>query len=76
MLKDAQPVYFIVDALDECDQGFDELIKLISYSLALSDKVRWLVSSRKETNLLTQLRNLNRDSPGIEQTLAEVDIQN
>ncbi|KAL5583700.1 hypothetical protein FOVSG1_015051 [Fusarium oxysporum f. sp. vasinfectum] len=75
MLKNARPVYFIVDALDECDQGFDGLIKLVSDSLALSDKVRWLVSSRKQTNLLAQLGNLNKDNPGFIQTLAEVDVQ-
>jgi DNA replication protein DnaC len=42
-LKHAQPVYFIVDALDECDQGLEDLVELISSSLALSDKVRWLL---------------------------------
>jgi len=51
MLKDPylSPVYFAVDALNECDQtkpGLEELIQLISISLTLSDKVKWLVSSR------------------------------
>jgi hypothetical protein len=46
MLKDARPAYFIVDALDECENGLEDLIKVISVSLTLSNKVRWLVTSR------------------------------
>ncbi|KAI1741442.1 WD40-repeat-containing domain protein [Xylaria scruposa] len=46
------PVYFIIDALDECDKGLTLLLRLISKSLTLSDKVKWLVSSRSE--VLTQ----------------------
>ena len=62
MLKDPglSPVYFIVDALDECDQkkpGRDELIGLISESLDFSNKVRWLVSSRPEVGVNTKLNN-------------------
>ncbi|KAL5344303.1 hypothetical protein ACLOAV_010732 [Pseudogymnoascus australis] len=57
--KDARPVYFIVDALDECDQGLEDLCKLISTSLTLSDKVRWLVSSRPEVDVLSKLKNRN-----------------
>jgi hypothetical protein len=57
MLKDARPVYFIVDALDECDEGLKGLIELISTSLTLSDKVRWLVSSRPEVEVLAELKN-------------------
>ena len=59
MLKDARPVYFIVDALDECDQGLQGLINLISTSLTLSDKVRWLVSSRPDVDVLSKLKNLD-----------------
>ncbi|KAI0124172.1 hypothetical protein BJ170DRAFT_673988 [Xylariales sp. AK1849] len=47
------PVFFVVDALDECDEGLSDLVLLISESLALSDKVRWLVSSRP----ILELRN-------------------
>ncbi|TRX94301.1 hypothetical protein FHL15_004768 [Xylaria flabelliformis] len=46
------PVYFIIDALDECDKGLTLLLRFISKSLTLSDKVKWLVSSRSE--VLTQ----------------------
>jgi hypothetical protein len=60
MLKDlSSPVYFIVDALDECDQGSDHLIELITTSLTLSDKVRWLVSSRPDVDVLSKLENPN-----------------
>lgn len=57
MLKVAQPVYFIVDALDECENGLLDLLSLISESLTLSDKVRWLVSSRPEVDITTKLQN-------------------
>jgi hypothetical protein len=57
MLEDAGSVYFIVDALDECDQGLENFVKLISNSLTLSDKVRWLVSSRPEIGVLSKLKD-------------------
>jgi len=68
MLKDPQlsPVYFIVDALDECEQGLADLVRLISTSLTDSDKVKWLVSSRP----VVELRN--SDTTG---TLVELDAQ-
>ncbi|KAL2192580.1 hypothetical protein P885DRAFT_47293, partial [Corynascus similis CBS 632.67] len=40
------PVYFIVDALDQCEQGLMELIQLFTNSLTLTRKIKWLVSSR------------------------------
>lgn len=64
MMEDARPVYFIVDALDECDKGLENLINLISTSLTLSDKVRWLVSSRPEVEIPPKLKN-----PDISRTL-------
>jgi hypothetical protein len=69
MLKDPQlsPVYLIADALDECDQGLTDLVELIQTSLSLSEKVRWLVSSRPEVELN------NSDTAG---TLLELDTQN
>lgn len=55
MLKDEQfaATCFIVDAIDECSmngdeaeavRGMNDLLSLISTTIALSDKVRWLVS--------------------------------
>lgn len=69
MLRDPglSPLYFIVDALDECDQGLTVLVQLISTSLTLSDKVKWLVSSRPEVELK------NSDTSG---GLVELDSQN
>ncbi|GFF84756.1 vegetative incompatibility protein HET-E-1 [Aspergillus udagawae] len=53
MLKDPclSPIYFAIDALDECDRkapGLEQLLRLIDTSLALSSKVKWLLSSRPE----------------------------
>ena len=66
MLEDPQlsPVYFVVDALDECDEGDEKakLLSLISDSLKLSDKVRWLVSSRPELDVLALLQKRNTNS--------------
>ena len=55
MLKDPalSPIYFIVDALDECEEDLAKLTSLISASLTLSDKVKWLVSSRPSVELKT-----------------------
>ena len=66
MLEDPQlsPVYFVVDALDECDEGDEKakLLSLISDSLKFSDKVRWLVSSRPELDVLALLKKRNTKS--------------
>lgn len=59
MLINARPVYFIIDAFDECEEGLKQLIKLISTSLTLSSKVRWLVSSRLDDDILTKLKKLD-----------------
>jgi hypothetical protein len=75
MLKDTRPVYFIVDALDECEQGLEDLIQLISISLSLSNRVRWLVSSRPEVYLLTELKKLHSKNQTIAETLFELDMQ-
>ncbi|KAH8881388.1 WD40 repeat-like protein [Thozetella sp. PMI_491] len=68
MLRDPSlsPVYFAVDALDECEQGLPDLIQLISESLSISNKVRWLVSSRP---------NVQLKRAGITETLLELEAQ-
>jgi hypothetical protein len=75
MLKDPRfsSAYFIVDALDECDQaepGLERLVDLISTSLTLSNKVKWLVSSRPEVDLKPKLKNSD-----ISGDLLELDAQ-
>ncbi|KAK6512590.1 hypothetical protein TWF481_001474 [Arthrobotrys musiformis] len=46
----ADPQYdifcFMVDALDECRKGLDELMKLITTTSTKAGKIRWLVTSR------------------------------
>ncbi|KAH8684812.1 WD40-repeat-containing domain protein [Tricladium varicosporioides] len=68
MLEDPglSSVYFVIDALDECEQGLPDLIELISTSLSLSEKVKWLVSSRPTVELAT---------PNIVGSLVELDTQ-
>ncbi|OQE38050.1 hypothetical protein PENCOP_c009G07947 [Penicillium coprophilum] len=45
------PVYFVFDALDECEQGLNQMVQLISESLDLTEKFKWLVSSRPTIRL-------------------------
>lgn len=71
MLKDPHlsPVYFAVDALDECEQGLSDLIQLISTSLILSEGVKWLASSHPSinlSNLYTTEKLLELDAQGLE----------
>ncbi|EHK47241.1 hypothetical protein TRIATDRAFT_217787 [Trichoderma atroviride IMI 206040] len=68
ILKDPKlsPVYLVVDALDECEQGLDDLKKLMFTSLKISNKVKWLVSSRPTVDL---------NSPEMEGSLVELDSQ-
>lgn len=74
MLSDRalSPVCFVVDALDECDRaerGLEQLLQLISYSLTVSDKVRWLVSSRPEVAVQAI------ENPDLSKTIVELDTQ-
>jgi hypothetical protein len=80
MLKDPAlgAVYLIIDALDECDRtkpGLGELIQLISVSLDLSRKVKWLLSGRPDIDVLVRLKGLNLNNSTISQTLLELDAQ-
>ena len=65
MLQDCQlsPMYFAVDALDECAERRPDLIHLISTSLAPGSPpqvkwlpMKWLLSSRPEVELLAELQ--------------------
>jgi hypothetical protein len=80
MLDDPElsPVILVVDALDECDRakpGLDELIDLISESLRRSDKVKWLLSSQPEIDVLSRLKSLTGDLRNISENLVELDAQ-
>jgi hypothetical protein len=43
---DLPPVYLAIDALDECEDKQSKLVELVLTSFTLTDKVKWLVSSR------------------------------
>ncbi|KAJ5692729.1 hypothetical protein N7462_002152 [Penicillium macrosclerotiorum] len=65
--KDMSPVYLTLDALDECDDHvggprIQHVISLISETLSVSKKVKWLVSSRPEINLVNVL--LRKEASG------------
>ena len=60
MLNDSSlsRVYLIVDALDECDSGLDELLELITNKkLNLLSRVKWLMASRNRLDIEERLRS-------------------
>ncbi|KAJ3579376.1 hypothetical protein NPX13_g1192 [Xylaria arbuscula] len=61
MISDPQlsPIYFVVDALDECLEGRAGLLELILRTLSRQSKVKWLLSSRPEVDLLLKLKSSN-----------------
>jgi hypothetical protein len=59
MLNDSslERVYFIVDALDECDSGLSQLLDVIApRKPEPSPKVKWLVASRNRPDIEERLR--------------------
>ena len=69
MLNDASlpPTYLLVDALDECDSGRSELLRIIiDTSLVRRSRVKWLVTSR---NIPEIERHLQPDFLGVKVSL-------
>jgi hypothetical protein len=69
MLNDASlpPTYLLVDALDECDSGRSELLRIITdASVGRRSRVKWLVTSR---NIPEIERQLQLDSRGVKVSL-------
>lgn len=48
-------VYLVVDALDECDHGLEQLLSLITETASSSTKVSWILSSRERPDIEQQL---------------------
>ncbi|KAK4905582.1 hypothetical protein LTR49_025151 [Elasticomyces elasticus] len=61
MLQDAsfKRVCLIIDALDECVAGWDRLLDLIGQTTRVSNKVKWLVSSRNWPFIKEQIASVN-----------------
>jgi len=76
MITHARPVYFIVDALDECDQGWKTIVSIISTSISGPARVKWLVSSRPDLRLDKELKGLHGGNPLSSQTMIKLEIQN
>jgi hypothetical protein len=75
ILADAESVYFIVDALDECDETLDDFIKLISISLRCSKNVKWILSSRPNTDVHARLRELGHHNLEAAATVLDLNTQ-
>ena len=76
MITHARPVYFVVDALDECEQGWETIISVISTSISGPARVKWLVSSRPDLRLDKELKVLHGGNPLSSQTMMKLKIQN
>ncbi|KAK3364893.1 hypothetical protein B0T24DRAFT_598218 [Lasiosphaeria ovina] len=57
------------------EPGTSDLIQLISASLTISTKVKWLLSSRPEVNLLSELENVGTDGQYTTENLVELNTQ-
>jgi DNA polymerase III delta prime subunit len=80
--KNLSSVYFIIDALDELDRtdpGLEELLQVISTSLDISTKVKWLVSSRPEVDVLAKVKvedlRPNTNALDTSKALVELDVE-
>jgi hypothetical protein len=76
MITRARPAYFVVDALDECEQGWETIISVISESISSPARVKWLVSSRPDLRLDTELKRLQGGNLLGSQTVMKLEIQN
>jgi hypothetical protein len=60
--KSLPPTYLLVDALDECTSGLRALLQVITdASLTRRSRVKWLVTSRKSTEIGRYLQPDSRD---------------
>ncbi|KAJ6256497.1 Vegetative incompatibility protein [Drechslerella dactyloides] len=77
ILQDAafEAFYFIVDALDECKSGLNDLLKLIRTTTSKSRKIKWLVSSRNNLDVDRFFRCLdNATTINLEQHATEIGL--
>jgi hypothetical protein len=53
MLQDQElpEIYFVVDAVDECDANLPQLLHFITQSTTLHSKLKWIVSSRNRSDI-------------------------
>ncbi|KAF2785655.1 beta transducin-like protein HET-D2Y, partial [Melanomma pulvis-pyrius CBS 109.77] len=49
-------MYFMIDALDECVADLPKLLDFIVRTSSISSRVKWIVSSRNDTNIEQRLR--------------------
>ena len=50
-------VFLMIDALDECESGLSQLLKLITHTFEPPSRVKWLVSSRIRSDIEKQLKS-------------------
>ncbi|KAJ5938477.1 hypothetical protein N7466_001611 [Penicillium verhagenii] len=58
-----ESICFVIDALDECRDGLQDLLDLIVESLATHQEIRWVVSSRNEYEITECLDSAAQVAP-------------
>ena len=58
-----QRAYLVVDALDECVAGRDQLLRLITGHVIASPRIKWIVSSRNVPEIENLLKMETSDDP-------------
>ncbi|KAI9045938.1 WD40 repeat-like protein [Aspergillus affinis] len=56
--SDLLDMYLIIDAVDECDNNLSQLLDLITQSLHLGRKIKWIISSRNQDDIERHLGSL------------------
>ena len=69
------PIYFAIDALDKYNENQSDLIQIIIMSLTLSSKVKWLLASRLEVDVLTKLKTYYLPDLYILKALVKLDTE-
>ncbi|KAF3393761.1 hypothetical protein F1880_004695 [Penicillium rolfsii] len=65
ILKDSslESIYFVIDALDECQDGLRDLLDLVVENSTTHQEVKWVVSSRNEYEIAVCLVSATQVAP-------------
>lgn len=65
MLQDSRldTVHLLIDALDECTEGLEGLLELITRTSSVTTRVKWIVSSRNWPIIEERLRHAHNQLP-------------
>lgn len=71
--RNLPPTFLLIDGLDECDEGLEQLIDIITDpTFARPSKVKWLVASRNRSEIAKRLGHRDSAMISLEQNSAHV----